>query len=69
MDFTEGLPKIGDKLVILNMINRFSKYGHFISLACPYMRMQWLRFFWRGGLPPRAQSVVYEHDPVFISTF
>lgn len=37
MDFIEGLPKVGDKSVILTVVDCFSKYAHFIALSHPYM--------------------------------
>ena len=36
MDFIEGLPKVGGKLVIQMVVDRFSKYAHFIALSHPY---------------------------------
>jgi hypothetical protein len=36
MDFIEALPKVGGKSVILTVVDRFSKYAHFIPLAHPY---------------------------------
>jgi hypothetical protein len=36
MDFMEGFPKVGGKSVILTVVDRFSKYAHFIALGHPY---------------------------------
>ena len=36
MDFVEGFAKVGGKLVILTVVDRFSKYAHFIALSHPY---------------------------------
>lgn len=33
MDFIKGLPKVGNKSVILTVVDRFSKYAHFIMLS------------------------------------
>lgn len=36
MDFVEGLPKADGKSVIMVIVDRFTKYAHFVPLAHPY---------------------------------
>jgi hypothetical protein len=35
MDFVEGFPRVGGKSVILTVVDRFSKFAHFIALVIP----------------------------------
>jgi hypothetical protein len=37
LDFMEALPRVNGKMVILSVVDRFSKYCHFIPLMHPYM--------------------------------
>jgi hypothetical protein len=67
MDFIEGLPKVGGKSVILTVVNRFSKYAHFIALGHPYTAASVARAFFDDivrlhGFPA---SIVSDRDPVF----
>jgi hypothetical protein len=67
MDFIEGLPKVAGKSVILTVVDRFSKYTHFITLGHPYIALSVARAFFDGivclhGLP---LSTVSDRDPVF----
>jgi hypothetical protein len=43
MDFVEGFPKVGGKSVILTVVDRFSKYAHFIALSIPIKQVLWLK--------------------------
>ena len=67
MDFIEGLPKVSGKSVILTVVDRFSKYAHFIALGHPYTAASIARAFFDGivrlhGFP---SSIVSDRDPVF----
>ena len=67
MDFIEGLPKVGGKSVILTVVDRFSKYAHFIAFGHPYSAASVARAFFDGivclhGFP---SSIVSDRDPVF----
>jgi hypothetical protein len=71
MDFVEGFPKSGGKSVILTMVDRFSKYNHFIALRHPYTAISVARAFFDNivrlhGIPC---SIVSNRGPVFTSTF
>ena len=71
MDFVEALPKVGGKSVILTVVDRFSKYAHFIPLGHPYTAESVARVFFAEvvrlhGIPA---SIVSDRDPVFTSAF
>jgi len=71
MDFVEGVPRVNGKSVILTVVDRFSKYAHFMPLAHPYTATSVARVFFDEvvrfhGLPA---SVVSDRDPVFTSSF
>jgi len=71
LDFVEALPRVCGKSVILMVVDRFSKYCHFIPLGHPYSAESIAQAFFTGivrlhGVP---QSMVSDRDPVFTSTF
>ena len=71
LDFVEALPCVGGKSVILTVVDRFSKYCHFIPLAHPYSAEPVAQAFFTDivrlhGMP---QSMVSDRDPVFTSKF
>jgi transposase InsO family protein len=71
MDFVEALPRVKGKSVILTVVDRFSKYAHFLPLAHPYSAETVTQAFFTDivrlhGIP---QSIVSDRDPVFTSNF
>jgi hypothetical protein len=71
LDFVEALPRVGGKSVIMTMVDRFSKYCHFIPLAHPYTAESVARVFFAEivRLHEVPQSMVSDRDPVFTSIF
>jgi hypothetical protein len=71
IDFIEALPCVNGKTVILTVVDRFSKYCHFIPLAHSYTTESVAQAFFAEvvrlhGVP---QSIVSDRDPVFTSAF
>lgn len=70
MDFIEGLPKSHSYNCILVVVDKFSKYAHFLPLAHPYTAFQVAMIYMEHvyklhGLP---EAIVSDRDKVFTST-
>ncbi|KAJ3684341.1 hypothetical protein LUZ61_013505 [Rhynchospora tenuis] len=71
IDFITGLPKSRGKDVIFVIVDRFSKYGHFIALSHPYSASEVAQSFLDNvyklhGLP---HNIISDRDPIFTSSF
>lgn len=71
MDFIEGIPKSNGKDVILVVVDRLTKYAHFIALAHPYTVVVVAKVFWERihCLHGLSASIVTDRDRVFLSNF
>jgi hypothetical protein len=71
MYFMEGLSRVNGKSVIFTVVDRFSKYAHFITLVHPYTTTIVARVFFDGivrlhGIP---SSILSDQDPIFTNSF
>ena len=71
MDFIGGLPNSQGKNTILVVVDRLSKYAHFIALAHPYSALTIAQLFLDHiyKLHSLPKSIVSDRDPVFVSNF
>jgi hypothetical protein len=65
LDFVEGFPRVGGKSVILTVVDRFSKYAHFIALGHPYSATSVATAFFNMivRLHSVSESIVHRQRP------
>jgi hypothetical protein len=71
MDFIVGLPKLGNKSIIMVVIDCLSKYAHFCALQHPFIaaivdQIFMDNIFKLHGMP---NSIFFDRDPTFTSNF
>jgi transposase InsO family protein len=71
MDFVEGFLRVNGKSVVLTVVDRFSKYAHFVPLGLPYTTTSVAKIFFDAVvcLHCLPESIVSDRDPVFTCKF
>lgn len=71
MDFIEGLPNSQGKDVIMVVVDRFTKCGHFLALSHPYTAEKVADLFMENvhNLHGIHKDIVSVRDNVFLSKF
>lgn len=71
MDFISGLPLFGNVDCILVVIDKFTKYGHFLPLKHPFTANRVADIFLDNiyKLHSMPKFVVSDRDPIFTSSF
>lgn len=70
LDFIEGLPKSSHYDTILFVVDKFTKYAHFLPLAHPFTALSVAKLYMNNifklhGLP---QAIISDRDRIFTST-
>jgi hypothetical protein len=71
MEFIVGMPKSGNKLVIMVVLDFLSKYAHLCALQHPFTTSTVAQFFMDNifKLDGMSHSIISDSDPIFIRNF
>ncbi|KAJ0817688.1 putative nucleotidyltransferase, Ribonuclease H, protein kinase RLK-Pelle-RLCK-VIIa-2 family [Helianthus annuus] len=71
MDFIGGFPRVNGKDSVMVVVDRLTKYGHFIPISHPYSAMTVAQLFMDHvfKLHGWPQTIVSDRDPIFLSNF
>lgn len=71
MDFIDGLPKSEGKTSIWVIIDKLTKYAHFIPLSHPYSAASLAKLFVQkvSRLHGMPDNIISDRDPTFMSLF
>lgn len=69
LDFVEGLPVSNKKNVIMVVVDKFSKYGHFVALSHPFTALQVAQLYMDNiyKLHGLLGSIIFDKDRIFTS--
>lgn len=71
MDFIDGLPPSKRKSILFVVVDRLSKYAHFIPMSHPYYAPKVAQVFFENvfKLHGMSRSIVCDRDSTFLSSF
>lgn len=71
MDFVDGLPPSQGKTIIMVVVDRLSKFAHFVALHHPYTTPKVAQIFLEEivSLYSYPKTIVSNHDTIFLSAF
>ena len=71
MDFIEGLPKVEGYSTLLVVVDKLSKYAHFLCLKHPFSAQTIAAVFAKAivRLHGKPTSIISDRDRIFLSKF